>query len=236
MVLAILQARTSSHRLPGKVLSQVLEKPLILRALERITRAELIDHVVLATSDDDSDDALAQLVEDSGYDVHRGPLDDVLTRFLQVLDSSDDATVVRLTGDNVLIDPGIIDRVIREHLDSGADYTANTLERSFPRGLDVEVFRAEALRAIDRIATAADEREHVTLGIYRRPQEFRLHSVVQSPDRSSLRWTVDYPSDLAFARAVYENLHADNPEFGQEDILRLLDAHPDLAVRESDLL
>lgn len=235
MVLAILQARTSSHRLPGKVLSPVLGMPLILRGLERISRAERIDRVVLATSDHPSDDDLALLVEETGYEVHRGPLDDVLTRFLQVLDRFDDETVVRLTGDNVLSDPDVIDHVIAAHLESGADYTANTLARSYPRGLDVEAFRADALRAIDKVAASADEREHVTLGIYRRPLEFRLHSVVQPTDRSHLRWTVDYPADLEFARAVYAHLHESNPFFGQEDVVNLLETHPELTLRESDL-
>lgn len=234
MVLAILQARTSSHRLPGKVLSPILGTPMILRALERISRAERIDTVVLATSIDPSDDPLAEVVAAAGYRVHRGPLADVLSRFLQVLDGADDATVVRLTGDNVLCDPAVIDRVIDEHLRSGADYTANTLERSYPRGLDVEVFRADALRAVDPLAVASEEREHVTIGIYRRPEIFSLHSVTQTPDRSDLRWTVDYPEDLAFARAVYESLFTENPTFGQEEVVALLDAHPELARRESD--
>lgn len=234
MVLAILQARTSSHRLPGKVLSPILGTPMILRALERISRAERIDHLVLATSTDPSDDPLAEVVEGAGYRVHRGPLEDVLSRFLQVLDGADDTTVVRLTGDNVLCDPAVVDRVIDEHLGSGADYTANTLERSYPRGLDVEVFRADALRAVDPLAVAIEEREHVTIGIYRRPEVFSLHSVTQTPDRSDLRWTVDYPEDLAFARAVYESLFAENPTFGQEEVVALLEAHPELARRESD--
>jgi spore coat polysaccharide biosynthesis protein SpsF len=234
MVLAILQARTSSHRLPGKVLSPILGTPLILRALDRIGRAQRIDRIVLATSTEASDDVLAVAVADAGYAVHRGPLDDVLSRFLQVIDAQDDETIVRLTGDNALSDPAVIDRVIAAHLASGADYTANVLERSYPRGLDVEVFRADALRRVDRLVVDQQEREHVTLGIYRRPELFTLHSVTQSPDRSDLRWTVDYPEDLVFARAVYEHLLAVDPMFGQDDIIALLAEHPELIRRESD--
>lgn len=234
-MLAILQARTSSHRLPGKVLAPVAGAPLILRALERISRASLIDRIVLATSDDATDDDLAAVVSEAGYDVHRGPLANVLMRFLQVLDRFPDDTVVRLTGDNVLCDPVVIDDVIRAHLDNGVDYTSNTLQRSFPRGLDVEVFRAAVLRDVAALATSEEEREHVTLGIYRRPERFRLHSVVQSPDRSSLRWTVDFPADLEFARAVYEHLLRRAPRFGQEDVVELLEEHPALVVRESDV-
>lgn len=234
MVLAILQARTSSSRLPGKVLEPVAGAPLILRALERISWARTIDTLVLATSTEESDNALAEIVSGAGYTVHRGPLDDVLTRFLGVLDVYDDNTVVRLTGDNVLCDPVVIDRVVEEHLAAGADYTSNVIERSFPRGLDVEVFRADALRAVDALAVEAEEREHVTIGIYRRPESFKLHSVTQPTDRSALRWTVDFPEDLAFARAVYDELFEDTPSFGQEDVATLLDRRPELIRRESD--
>lgn len=234
-MLAILQARTSSQRLPGKVLSPVLGTPLILRALERISRSALVDRIVLATSDDPSDDMLALVVSEAGYDVHRGPLDDVLTRFVQVLERFDDETVVRLTGDNVLCDPRVIDEVIGAHLEGGADYTANTLERTFPRGLDVEVFGADVLRAVDRSAVDAAEREHVTLGIYRRPEQYRLRSVTQPIDRSDLRWTVDHPADLEFARTVYSHLHGIDETFGQQQVVKLLEAHPGLALREQDL-
>ncbi|UUE21899.1 cytidylyltransferase domain-containing protein [Microbacterium sp. J1-1] len=235
MVLAILQARTSSARLPGKVLSPILGVPLILRALERIARSQRIDAIVLATSTDRSDDLLAEVVVDAGYRVHRGPLDDVLTRFIQVISGEDDSeAIVRLTGDNALCDPSVIDDVIDAHERSGADYTANTLERSYPRGLDVEVIRAAALREADRISKAPDEREHVTLGIYRRPDVFALHSVTQPQDRSDLRWTVDYPADLEFARGIYKRLYDQQPAFGQAEVLALLEENPELVRRESD--
>lgn len=232
MSIAILQARSSSRRLPRKVLEPILGVPLILRALERIARASLIDQLVLATSVDSSDDELARVVADAGYAVHRGPLDDVLSRFLGVLADRDVETVVRLTGDNALSDPVVIDQVIEAHLAAGSDYTANTLERSFPRGLDVEVTRPSALRALNDLPLTAEEREHVTMGIYRRPKTFALHSVTQQPDRSDLRWTVDYPEDLEFARAVYGHFLPDNPLFGQADILELLERHPELVHRE----
>lgn len=125
--------------------------------------------------------------------------------------------------------------MISAHLDGGADYTANTLQRTYPRGLDVEVFRADALRAVDGSAVAADEREHVTLGIYRRPELFRLRSVTQPIDRSELRWTVDHPADLEFARTVYSHLHDTDAAFGQEQVVGLLETHPDLVLREQDV-
>lgn len=234
MILGVLQARMSSARLPGKVLEPILGAPLILRAIERIRRATCLDGLVLATSVDPSDDPLVQVAEAAGVDVRRGPLHDVLRRFVVVADELLPDHVVRLTGDNALIDPTVIDRVVERHLESGADYTSNTLERTYPRGLDVEAVAVRALRQVDRMATEPDEREHVTLGIYRRPGLFTLNSVRQEQDRSDWRWTVDLPGDLDFVRVVYRSLHGAKPEFGQEDIATLLKRRPDLARTEAE--
>lgn len=201
---------------------------MILRAVERISRAQTLDGLVLATSVDPSDDELAAVAESAGVTVRRGSLDDVLGRFLTVVDEFEPTTVVRLTGDNPLIDPAVIDLIVREHEAHAVDYTSNAITRTFPRGLDVEAVRSAALRAMEELGPTAEEREHVTIGIYRRPERFRLHAVTQTPDRSELRWTVDHPDDLAFARAVYDELHADDPTFGQEDILRLIERRPEL--------
>lgn len=223
----------SSTRLPGKVLEPVMGAPMILRAIERISRARTLDGLVLATSIDPSDDALVATAEAAGVTVRRGSLNDVLARFLMVIDEFDPDTVVRLTGDNPLTDPAIIDRIVQEHEARDADYTSNAIVRTFPRGLDAEAVRSSALRAIERIGPSAEEREHVTIGIYRRPERFRLHTVTQTPDRSDLRWTVDYPEDLAFARAVYDDLYADNPGFGQDEVLGLLARRPELRRTET---
>lgn len=228
MILGILQARTSSTRLPGKVLQPLQGAPMIVRELERVRRAEMLDGLVVATSTDPSDDELADVVAAAGVDVRRGSLDDVLGRFLQVADEFQPGTVVRLTGDNPLTDPGVIDLVVHRHLDAGADYTSNAIERSFPRGLDAEAVQTDALRRLAALGPSAEEREHVTLGIYRRPDLFRLEAVTQQPDRSALRWTVDEPADLAFVREVYAELFATNPDFGQEDVHALLERRPGL--------
>lgn len=235
MILAILQARMSSTRLPGKVLAPILGRPLILLAIERIERAASLDGLVLATSLDRSDDELAQVAEDAGVVVRRGSLNDVLGRYLMVADEMKPDHVVRLTGDNALTDPSVIDRVVSRHVESHADYTSNTVERTFPRGLDVEVASAASLREVGRVAGSASEREHVTLGIYKRPETFRVEQVRQDPDLSELRWTVDLPADLEFARSVYEELYPSNPAFGQDDILELLRRRPALMRTETDV-
>jgi spore coat polysaccharide biosynthesis protein SpsF len=234
VILGILQARTGSTRLPGKVLMPLLGEPMIVRELERLAQASTLDALVVATSTDPSDDELAATVAAAGVDVRRGSLDDVLGRFLQVVDEYDPDVVVRLTADNPLTDPDVLDLIVRTHLESGADYTSNAIERSYPRGLDVEAVEADALRAMRALGPDAEEREHVTIGIYRRPETFRLQAVTQQPDRSDLRWTVDEPEDFAFAERVYQALYPANPAFRQADVLALLEREPGLRRTEPD--
>jgi len=227
-VLAIVQARSSSSRLPGKVLEPVEGEAMVLRQLERIARAATIDTLVVATSVDESDDVLADLLAANGLRVRRGPLHDVFSRFSSVVEEFEPSVIVRLTADCPLTDPAVIDAVVTSHLRSGADYSSNVLERTFPHGLDVECVSAPAFAAASAMNLSAQDREHVTLAIYSHPELFRLNSVTQSVDRSALRWTVDYPEDLAFVRSVYSALYAGNPAFDQQDIVDYLQAHPAL--------
>jgi len=221
--LAILQARISSTRLPGKVLAPILGVPMIGRQVERLRRCRRIDRLVVATSVDPSDDVLAAYCGSIGLDVFRGPLDDVLDRFGGALaEFPQAATVVRLTADCPLADWTVIDEVIEHHRASGADYTNNTTpQRTFPHGLDAEAMRPEALRAACAEAADPYEREHVTPFIYRQPQRFRLASVTRAMARPELRWTVDYPQDLEFVRKVYERLYPQDPAFDSEAIIAL---------------
>lgn len=230
MILAILQARVSSSRLPGKVLKPILGIPMILRQIERLRRARRIERLVLATSTDRSDDSLAEMVAEHGITVSRGPLDDVLGRFVLAAAADGPGWVVRLTGDCPLADPDVIDRVIAETVATGADYGSNTLKPTYPDGLDVEVVRHAVLRQIDREPRTAAEREHVTLAIHRHPERFRLHSVETVPDLSCLRWTVDNPEDFALVERIYGTLYPANPAFTTADILALLRREPDLAT------
>jgi len=231
MILAILQARTSSSRLPGKVLAPLAGAPMILRQIERVRRARRIGRLVVATSDQASDDALAGGLAQAGVDVHRGPLDDVLARFVGALDAFGPADhVVRLTADCPLADPQVIDAVIARVVESGADYGSNTPpHRTYPKGLDVEVMTAAALRAAAARASAPEEHEHVTWGLHRHPELYRQVFVSQGADEGEVRWTVDYPDDYAFVVAVYDALYADNPAFTSDDVRRLVRARPDLA-------
>lgn len=215
MKLAVLQARMSSTRLPGKVLAPVLGEPMIGRQIERLRRASRIDALVVATSVDPSDDPLAAYCEGLGVPVFRGSLHDVLDRFCGVLRTYPATEVlIRLTADCPLADWSVVDRVIEHHVGEGADYTNNTMpERTFPQGLDVEAVRPGALFEVGREAVDPYEREHVTPFIYRRPDRYRLANVARSPSLGALRWTVDLPADLAFVRDVYGELYPSDPAF-----------------------
>jgi spore coat polysaccharide biosynthesis protein SpsF len=213
----------SSSRLPGKVMAPVLGEPMIGRQIERLRRAARIDQLVVATSTDASDDDLAAYCEGLGVEVFRGSLSDVLGRFCAALRRHPDAeAAVRLTADCPLADPHLIDEVIAHHHEAGADYTSNVLgARTYPRGLDVEVIRAEVLLEAGERAGDPYEREHVTPYIYRRPEQFKLAAVARRNSLAHLRWTVDTPADLAFVRDVYARLYPANPAFGTDDIAAL---------------
>jgi spore coat polysaccharide biosynthesis protein SpsF len=193
---------------------------MIDRQIERLRRSTRLDRLVVATSDDPSDDVLAAHLSD--VEVHRGSLTDVLGRFIGALDAFGPAEhVVRLTADCPLTDWGLLDQVIAMHVEGGFDYTSNDLTRTFPHGLDVEICTAEVLRTAGREARDPAEREHVTPFIYGRPDRFRLGSLTGEPDLSHHRWTVDTPEDFAFVERVYARLYADNPAFTTRDVLTL---------------
>jgi spore coat polysaccharide biosynthesis protein SpsF len=221
----------TSTRLPGKVLLPLAGEPMILRQIERVARARRVDLLVVATSVDASDDSLADKVAGAGVAVHRGPLDDVLARFIGALDANGPADhVVRLTGDCPFADPGVIDATIAHVAAAGADYGSNTPpHRTFPKGLDVEVMAAEALRAAAERAVTPQECEHVTWSLHRRPDLYRQAFLSQAAEEGEVRWTVDFPHDYAFAAAVYDTLYPANPAFSSDDVRALVRGRPDLA-------
>ena len=232
--LAVVQARTSSARLPGKVLLSIEGTSMILRQLERIGRAQQVDGIVVATSVDQSDDELSQVLVDAGYEVVRGSLDDVLSRFVEVLDAYEAEVIVRLTGDCPVACPSVIDEVVQAFHDSHADYLSNTMAPTYPDGLDVEVMTAQALRDVATMSVDPAEREHVTLGIYRRPESFVVENYTDPTgrDNSHLRWTVDNADDLEFVRMIYSSVG--NGVFDYADILVFLEQHPEKSRTSED--
>ncbi|MBT4949009.1 MAG: glycosyltransferase family protein [Actinobacteria bacterium] len=232
--IAIVQARMGSTRLPGKVLADLCGAPLLQRQLERVRRATSLDRVVVATSTDETDLPIAELCESLDVPCFRGDLNDVLARFLGAINEFNPEVVVRITADCPLISPSVIDSIVHSFFESDCDYLSNTLDPTFPDGVDVEVVRVRALRALARLDTDTHEREHVTLGIYRRPEQFVVRNFTGDPDLSNLRWTVDSPEDLEFVRWVYTKLFYTNPKFDLAEILELLGENIDKSRTDSD--
>ena len=212
------------------MLKPLLGQPMILRQIERLRRCGELDRIVVATSEDSTDDVLEQTLTGAGVEVVQGPLDDVLGRFLRAVDVLGlEGDLVRLTADCPLADPTVIDACVALRREGDLDYASNGQVRTYPRGLDVEVFTVEALRRAASEATSAYDREHVTPWIYRPGSPFRQGDLVQAPDRSEFRWTVDLPGDFAFVERVYSALYPGKPAFTSADILAL-----PFARREAD--
>jgi spore coat polysaccharide biosynthesis protein SpsF len=228
-LVAVLQARFSSTRLPGKVLKPLLGEPMLARQLERIGRARRIDQLIVATSTESSDDPIATLCNSLGVACHRGALDDVLDRMYQAGAAAKANTFMRLTGDCPLVDPDLLDRLVNFFQAGGYDYASNTIEPTFPDGLDAEVMHFHCLEAAWREGRLPSEREHVTPFIYNHPERYRIGSFKGEPDLSALRWTVDEAPDLEFVAQIYQTLYPDNPAFCTADILQLLGQKPELA-------
>jgi spore coat polysaccharide biosynthesis protein SpsF len=230
MVLAILQARMSSTRLPGKVMRPVLGEPMLARQIERLRRARCLSGLIVATSIHASDDVIAHWCAEAGVDCWRGPLDDVRERFLGALaGAGEPKTFARLTADCPLADPTLIDACAASHEAAGADYTYNTKDWTWPKGLDVEICETSALKRAAAESDDAYDREHVTPYIYRHPERFRINALTRDPPLR-FRWTVDTPEDFAFVTAVYEALYPANPAFTTEDVLAWQEAHPERVI------
>jgi spore coat polysaccharide biosynthesis protein SpsF (cytidylyltransferase family) len=235
-VLAVVQARLGSTRLPGKALADIAGRPMVAHVIARIAAAPGVDEVVLATTSSPADAALAEFARSAGIACVRGSVDDVLDRFWSVARAHPTAdAIVRVTGDCPLLDPAMSGRVVGEFLRTpGADYASNVHPPSYPDGLDTEVISRDALERAWRESSPAStrDREHVTPYIWeRRPEAFRRRSVEHGEDLSALRWTVDDARDLGFARAVHGALAPDGTRlFGMEEVLALLRARPRLAA------
>lgn len=203
---AIIQARMASTRLPNKVLADVEGRPMLARVVSRVRAARRVDDVVVATSTNPQDDAVAAFCEAEGVACFRGSESDVLDRYYQAAGSVGAELIVRITADCPLHDPAVIDAVVARFDPATTDYVSNAIERTFPDGLDTEAFSMAALERAWREAEWTSEREHVTSYIWKHPDRFRLAQVTQDRDLSGLRWTVDEPRDLAFVREVYRRL------------------------------
>lgn len=227
--IAIIQARMSSTRLPGKVMKKLVDKSVLAHVISRLQRAKTLDGVVVATTSHPVDDVIAVESRKYGAAVYRGSEEDVLGRYYEAASECAADVVVRITSDCPLLDPELIDCMVRKFFALPAvDYLSNTLERTYPRGLDVEIFTRKALATAFRQAHASFEREHVTPYIYQHEEMFQLVSYVDRTDRSNHRWTLDTPSDWQFVEAVYQHLYQVGETFTTADVLALLQRHPEI--------
>ena len=217
--LAVVQARMSSSRLPGKSIADIGGEPALALLLSRLGRAHGVGRVVVATSSGADDDAVAAVAADAGAEVHRGSLEDVLGRFAGAIEGHD-GPVVRLTADCPLVDPAIVDAVLGLlTADDRAVYASNVEPRSFPHGLDVEAVDAETLRALAESATDPADREHVTLAIRRDPGRYPRVNLESGRDLGRVRWTIDTAADLDRVRALVDRLGARRYEAGWKEML-----------------
>lgn len=228
MILGILQARMSSSRLPGKVMKTILGVPMLLMQIKRINRCSMIDKLIVATSLDPSDDPIESLCIENNISIYRGSLNDVLDRFYRATLIYKPDHIVRLTGDCPLSDPQLIDNIISHHIRGNYDYTSNSIEPTYPDGLDTEVFRFSCLVKTWEEAKLPSQREHVTPYIYQNPDIFKIEKYGNDENLSSLRWTVDEQLDYELITIIYQHLFPTNPNFNFRDVLLLLELHPEL--------
>lgn len=224
--LIIVQARMGSSRLPGKVLKKVLDKPLLEYQIERLKQVKLANDIVVATTTNPLDDPIIELCSSLDIRSYRGSEHDVLKRYYEVGSLYKAEVVVRITADCPIIDPSIIDQVIREfyHAFDSCDYVSNTLKRTFPRGMDTEVFSFAALRNAHHKAIDGADREHVTPFIYRNAQHVRCVSYPE--DLSFHRWTVDTVVDFILIEKILTHLYPQKKNFTMEDCVKFLNNNP----------
>jgi spore coat polysaccharide biosynthesis protein SpsF len=228
-VVAIVQARMRSTRFPGKVMREIVGKPVLWHVINRLKKAKFIDKIIVATTDSESDRAVIKLAEHLGIDSYAGSQDDVLDRYYQASKEYDAGIIVRVTADCPLIDPQIVDKVISHYLENKdkLDYVRSGL--SFPDGVgDTEVFSFATLGKAWKEARLLSEREHVTPYIWKNPEIFRIATVENDEDLSDMRLVLDDENDFLVVAEIFSNLYKEGETFHLKDILNFLSRTPEL--------
>lgn len=228
----------TSTRLPGKVMLPILGRSILEWHVERVRRAELVDDVVVATTENASDDVICEAARQLGVGCFRGDEHNVLSRYLAAANEFDADIVVRVTSDCPLIDPCVIDQTIRAFLDAepSVDYASNRAVQTYPRGLDTEVLSKDLLALADREADRPDDREHVTLFVWRQPERFRVKNVPCHVDLSQHRWTVDTAEDFDLVSRILGAVGGDGPGFTLEDCLRAIEMNPEWPIINAHII
>lgn len=228
-IVMVIQARMGSTRLPEKVLKKVMDRPLLDYQVERLRKVSFVDEIVVATTTNAEDHALVDFCVSKRIPFFLGSSEDVLDRFFQAAQRFHADVIVRITADCPLIDPRCVEQVIQLYLTHVPqyDYVSNALQRSFPIGMDAEVFSFKSLEEAAAEAITSEEGEHVTPFIYRRPERFSCGIVTHDPNLSHLRLTVDTQEDFTLVSKILEDLYPKNPDFSLDDIITLLKTNPD---------
>lgn len=236
-IVCFIEARMRSTRLPGKVLMPILGKPMLELMIERLRRARTLDGIVVATTDGEADQPIADLAARLGVGCFRGSEDDVLARVLGAARAHGADVIVETTGDCPLHEPALIDKVVSDFRLGGADFVSNILPYSTPRGTDCRVFTTDALDEINRTSDDPADHEHVSLHFWEHPEKYRLRNVVTElpAEVTEYRLTVDTPEDFELVRRVYEALYPSNPAFTLSDVLELLRREPALAALNQEI-
>lgn len=228
----------SSSRLPGKVLKLINGKPMLQHVVERVRRSQMVDEVMVATTSESSDDPLAAYCQENGIAVFRGQMQDVLDRFYQAAKIAQADVVVRITADCPVIDPGLIDDLVRQFLASKVDFAANRLpppwKRTYPIGLDIEVCTFNALERAWKEADQSYQREHVMPYLYEQEGRFEILVTHYAADLGSQRWTVDTQEDLNFIQGVFDYFKGKN-DFSWLEVLNVVQQHPELTEINADV-
>ena len=233
-VVAIIQARMGSTRLGGKVLKEVCGKPLLWHLLYRLKHSKLINKIVVATTISSKDDVIVKKAVEWGYDVFRGSENDLLDRYYQAALKFKADPIVRISADCPLIDPKIVDMIIKEYL-SGIYDLAGT-DDTYPDGLDTSVYSFSAIEKAWKEAKLPSEREHVGPYITKHPEIFKIKSIPFMQDLSFMRWTVDEEKDYLFVKEIFERLYKEGEMFYTEEILALIKKEPKLMEINSNII
>lgn len=223
--LAVLQARMSSRRLPGKVLMPINDKPMIYWQIKRVLKSTSIDDLVVATSIDESDDVLVDYLGSIGIKTYRGSLNNVLSRFVDIEKIYMPERIIRLTADCPLIMPEIIDRVVNLQKESDSDYCSNTIIPTFPDGLDTEIIKFGNFSKFNASDLTVEDLEHVTLVFHRKANKLKCINYFNEEDFSNYRWTVDDSNDLEFVRTIYAYFRGYEETFTFEALMEFLSKH-----------
>ena len=235
-IVAVVQARMGSERLPGKVLKPLAGKPVLWHITQILKSVSLIDDIIIVTTTLENDDKIENFALKNNIKIIRGSVNDVLDRFRLATIETNADVIIRITGDNPCIDVNIVEKVIDDHLNSKYDYTSNNLMRTFPRGMDIEIINRKTLEKVWRNTLDIDDREHVTLYIKNRPDQFKLQNIVACElcNRPELRLSIDTNEDYLLVSQIYDNCYNKKP-LNLDEIINYLDSHPEIKSINSNI-